>query len=350
MLKKCSHCLIQEDRTNFIIVGSDGICNLCKSKEKTKVMSFEERKKIFEEMIYKVKGKYNYDGLIMLSGGKDSTYLALRLKRDYNLNLLALTIDNGFEYEDTFMTSKSVSTQLGIPLVTFKPSFKDVISYYKFLFTDKKLYKDDCSQICYLCGVYLKKVASDFAKAFNIPFVFTGYDPEQINVYGEAESIETDPKRIMYQRNLSNKLTIMMDDIQKYVKSIGREDLLPFFQMPDASFINYYQYFEYKPVEFMEVVKKELGWRPCKKFEHNYITSGCKLGIVLLYLAKLNGKQTYIEKGYSSLIRDGVIDRSFIEEKYADSDNLEEIKTILNNLEIEPEVREYLLQTMIEKK
>ena len=55
------------------------------------------KKKQFEQIIEKVK-KQNaeYDCLIPLSGGKDSTYALYVCDKIYNLKCLCITFDNGF--------------------------------------------------------------------------------------------------------------------------------------------------------------------------------------------------------------------------------------------------------------
>jgi len=88
----CSKCVLPSTRPN-IIIDADGVCNACKyhkSKNDTKDWSKKksELKKIFEKV--KKKSKNNYDCLVPVSGGKDSTWQVLECLK-YGLRVLAFT-------------------------------------------------------------------------------------------------------------------------------------------------------------------------------------------------------------------------------------------------------------------
>jgi hypothetical protein len=57
-----------------------------------------ERQRTFEELVAKArKGAGQYDALVPLSGGKDSTYVLYLATKVYGLRVLAYTFDNGFQ-------------------------------------------------------------------------------------------------------------------------------------------------------------------------------------------------------------------------------------------------------------
>ena len=88
----CIKCVLPDTRPNLKILD-DGVCNACKLhkiKKETKNWSKQKKKleKIFE--IVKNKNKNNYDCVIPVSGGKDSTWQVIECLR-YNLTPLAVT-------------------------------------------------------------------------------------------------------------------------------------------------------------------------------------------------------------------------------------------------------------------
>ena len=99
MTGKCSKCLMDE---NFpgIKINANQICNLCEYfQNNIKFYEFSklrEKKnlKVLKEKIVKNKND-KYDCLIGVSGGVDSSYVAL-LAFELNLNALLVTIDNGW--------------------------------------------------------------------------------------------------------------------------------------------------------------------------------------------------------------------------------------------------------------
>ena len=77
-----------------VVFNSSGICNACiNNQEKNTVVDWKKRLDEFTNIIDKIKSKNKkqYDCIVPWSGGKDSTYIALRLKNDFDLNPLLVT-------------------------------------------------------------------------------------------------------------------------------------------------------------------------------------------------------------------------------------------------------------------
>ncbi len=75
----------------------------------------------------------------MLSGGKDSVYVAYLLSKVYNLKIIGLTIDNGFEYDNTFKNSSDLAKKLSISHFIYRLSAEEMREYYKFLLTENEI-------------------------------------------------------------------------------------------------------------------------------------------------------------------------------------------------------------------
>jgi hypothetical protein len=86
-MKYCSKCIIPETRPDQFL-DKDGVCNACKSYEQRKEIDWDKRLNHYEKNINKNKNKNNsskWDCVIPSSGGKDSTYQAIRA-RELDLN------------------------------------------------------------------------------------------------------------------------------------------------------------------------------------------------------------------------------------------------------------------------
>ena len=74
-----------------------GVCALCRAYDPSRRglhsgdASPDAAK--LDQLLREVRGKARYDCLVLFSGGKDSIYLLHKLKSEYQLNVLALTID-----------------------------------------------------------------------------------------------------------------------------------------------------------------------------------------------------------------------------------------------------------------
>ena len=91
----CKICVTPNTRPR-VVFDKTGICNACiNAEKKSKSINWDDRKKEFLELVKKIKSEKNndnpYNCLVPWSGGKDSTYVALRLKFEFGLKPLLVT-------------------------------------------------------------------------------------------------------------------------------------------------------------------------------------------------------------------------------------------------------------------
>ena len=94
MIKWCKNCVLPDTRPNLFI-SKDGTCNACKLHKVRKNIDWKKQKKKLIKIFQKAKktSKNNYDCLIPVSGGKDSTWQVLECLK-YGLTPLTLTYKN----------------------------------------------------------------------------------------------------------------------------------------------------------------------------------------------------------------------------------------------------------------
>lgn len=313
--------MIQEDQFHKITISENGLCNLCQNQKKYQFLGWDRLKNIFEKKIESIRGKKDYDGLLMLSGGKDSAYLAYVLIKIYRLKLLGFTIDNGFEYQETFHNAKDIAQKTGIPYIYYKPDTGLMKEFYQFIITEESLKRKDFGQICLFCGRYFKNLAADFARRSNIPVVFSGHNADQVFGMGEALDLEIDPARKMYQQSIRRGISDMLKKAIETCEAKSKKHLISFFPKQlnphSVESLYFFYHFPYRPMEMMEMVSKELNWKPVEHFSSTYIASGCKLFKLLAYLAFLNKTCSYVDLEFSSQIRSNVLDRELVKKFHA---------------------------------
>ncbi len=90
MIKWCNSCILPDTRPNLYIKG-DGICNACHNHKKKLNIDWVHREKIFKKIVERTKKKSSeYDCVIPVSGGKDSTWQTIKCL-EYGLKPLAVT-------------------------------------------------------------------------------------------------------------------------------------------------------------------------------------------------------------------------------------------------------------------
>jgi N-acetyl sugar amidotransferase len=90
MLKYCVRCVMPHTKPDLHI-DEAGVCNACRSMEKRKEVDWDQRKKELLEVLEKYrKHGSNWDCIVPVSGGKDSTYQVIRMLQ-LGLNPLCVT-------------------------------------------------------------------------------------------------------------------------------------------------------------------------------------------------------------------------------------------------------------------
>jgi len=115
-MKRCSRCLLPETYPNIRYNG-DGVCNYCLSYTPIEYKGEEK----LEELLgfYRDRGaKYDYDCVVGVSGGRDSTFTLYELVEAYDMRVLAYNYDNGFVSEQAKLDLKKLTDTLGVDLVT----------------------------------------------------------------------------------------------------------------------------------------------------------------------------------------------------------------------------------------
>ena len=91
-LKWCIHCVLPNSRPNLVL-NEENICNACLNHLTKKKINWKSRyrelKKILETARIK-SGNFNYDCLIPVSGGKDSTWQVVKCL-EFGLKPLTVT-------------------------------------------------------------------------------------------------------------------------------------------------------------------------------------------------------------------------------------------------------------------
>lgn len=183
-MKRCTRCVLPETFPG-VQYDEHGVCQYCRRMpniEKREAQKAKLRRR-FEELVETVRPRSGYHALASWSGGKDSTYILLLLKREYNLHVLAFTFDNGFVSPAAFENMRVVSESLGIDHITIKSSF----TILRQVFTrsaEPDMYPpralERASAICNSCMNFAKGMALRMALEQGIPMLVYGWSPGQV--------------------------------------------------------------------------------------------------------------------------------------------------------------------------
>lgn len=123
-MRRCTKCVLPETIPN-IKFDEAGVCNYCREYEnqKTKQIDFENRIGLFDAILKKTRDERvrdggKYDVLIPLSGGRDSSYVAWKLSKDFKV--LCVNYENPFSSDQAKRNITNLVEKLNLDLHTFQ--------------------------------------------------------------------------------------------------------------------------------------------------------------------------------------------------------------------------------------
>lgn len=92
-MQYCKKCLMPSTRPR-ITFDENGVCNACKWAEEKKTVNWSARWKELKELCekYKNRNKNHFDVIVPYSGGKDGAYIAWKLKNEFGMTPLVITV------------------------------------------------------------------------------------------------------------------------------------------------------------------------------------------------------------------------------------------------------------------
>ncbi len=177
-MKICTKCVMPNTKPDLHF-DNDGVCDACRSQEdKNKEIDWEAREKEFLNLIQKYKTNSDYDCIIGVSGGKDSTYQVIKVL-ELGLNPLCICFEPTIPTEIGRKNLKNLNN-LGVDLIHIKRN--PVV--YKKLAKEAFVRTGDNEWQNHL-GIFT--TVPKFAVNFNIPLIIWGESP-QIEYGGPASS------------------------------------------------------------------------------------------------------------------------------------------------------------------
>ncbi len=331
-MKRCTRCVLPETFPG-IQFDESGICNFCgrsRSRERIDISKKKYRDR-FESLLADRRGTGGYDCLMAYSGGKDSTYTLVVLKKQYDLSILALTLDNGFVSPAAIDNMRGVVEGLAIDHIIYKPRFDLMTKIFRKA-VDSDMYPaktlERASTICTSCMGIVKFVALRMAIEANIPFIMYGWSPGQAPI--EASIFKNNPSMIESMQNLL--LGPMRDaagpDIERYFLSdshFSRADSFPHNISPLA-------FLDYDEEEIFETISG-LGWVKPDDTDPN--STNCLLNAF--------GNKVHRERfayhpyafELANLVREGYMDREEAIARLETKEDTDIIRLVRSRLDIE---------------
>jgi N-acetyl sugar amidotransferase len=253
----CSRCVVDNDAPNTnLVLDAEGVCNNCHAYDnyaKKVFLSPQEQQVALEKTLQTIKkageGK-EYDCILGISGGVDSTYLAYMAKQ-WGLRPLAVHFDNGWNSELAVSNIHNIVEKLGYDLHTYVidwEEFKDLqLAYLKASVIDIEVPTDQ----------FIYATLHEVAFKNNIKYILDG------------NNIATEFPGGAWKWSFSK---LDMVNLQNIHKKFGT---IPLKKFPRLGFYERYfyqaiyglksvpllNYIPYNKKDVIRTISQELGWR-----------------------------------------------------------------------------------------
>lgn len=251
--RTCVRCVMDTSDPD-IVFDALGICNHCHLYDRLKHQRLPEPKTARRELsslVAQIKAEgagRDYDCIIGLSGGVDSSYVAY-LVSDLGLRPLAVHLDNGWDSVTAVRNIENIVTKLGIDLYTHVvdwEEFKDLqLSFFKASVVDIELLTDNAITALLYRQVRAHKIryiisGNNFATEVIMPSAW-------IHRKGDSRNIRSIHRRYgsIPLRTLPTISTAKM----RYLGLLSR-----------VRSVNLLDYVEYDKKKAMSILEDELGW------------------------------------------------------------------------------------------
>jgi hypothetical protein len=297
-MRRCSRCILPETYQG-ISFNDEGVCNYC--LEYRPFHRAEGKDKLLEVLSSRPRAG-EYDCVVPISGGKDSTFILRYVVKELGLRPLAVSYDSGFQTAIARENVRTACTRLSVPLVVATPPGDS----QRMLLKEWILLSGRVGWMFGPCGgnceAFLRTAAISAARANGAPFVMWGssaLESMTIDAYTDYRELGTrrigrvagplkgaaerlgrlarDPSKIRNLPRLARSkvapyvgrsaFRFCAISIQQRIqfgmplRVAVRPRFVPPFTNEDPQFVHFFDYVEWDSVHSIQTLETELGWR-----------------------------------------------------------------------------------------
>jgi N-acetyl sugar amidotransferase len=265
----CTRCVLTNSfpRIRF---DDKGVCSICREYDQWSEKwhsTQREQQQILQKLCKQAKGKHKeFDALVPLSGGKDSTYVLYVAQQELGLNCLTYTLDNGYLSEHAKDNINKACKKLGVEHIYYRLN-PELANKLFALFIRKT------GWFCSVCMRAIQMSTFRIAEMYKVPLIikgtsfrtelpltremFQGGDPDHVRRVLEGENITQECRRLSSRgASLQRQLGFMLFLL------FGKKRLV------SSAYINLPDYVEWNYDVIQDTLRKELDWTAPTKSEH----------------------------------------------------------------------------------
>ncbi len=256
-LKYCIRCCMPETQEG-IQFDRFGICQACQSSEQKIHINWDERKQALSAILEKARNQAgdNYDCIVPISGGKDSTFQLHVLVKIYQMKPLAVTFSHNWYSKTGWYNLQNSLERFQVDHIMFTPS-RNLVNRLA------RKSVDAIGDSCWHCHAGVGAFPLQIAVRFNIPLLIWGESIAESS--GRASYFNPVRK---FDREYFTKVSAKLRPDQMICDTLSAKDLYPF-NVPSAEEcekvgvfgIHLGDYLFWDDERQTEFVRDTYGWR-----------------------------------------------------------------------------------------
>ncbi|WP_320045043.1 hypothetical protein [uncultured Desulfobacter sp.] len=312
-LKRCTKCVLPETMP-FIRFDANGVCSYCHSHKK---IEFQGRQALLSDLSSKKNN--NYDCILGVSGGRDSTFALHYIKREMGLNPVVFTYDWGMVTDLARRNVSRICAKLGVEHILISADIKkkrknikkNVVAWLKkpnlgmvplFMAGDKQYFLH-AQQLRKQMKIQNLVLGENMLERTDFKTGFAGVSPffDQKHVYSLSFEKKMYLASFYLKQYLFNPFYINSSIIDSLVA------LFSYYYI-NRSYLNFYHYIPWDERNIIDILQSEYNWEIAKDTKSTWrIGDGTSAFYNYIYLtiAGFNEFDTF----RSNQIREGLLTR-----------------------------------------
>lgn len=258
-LQYCTRCCMPET-TEGIEFDELGICQACRSSEEKMHINWAERENKLRTILNEAKKKAgdNYDCLIPISGGKDSTFQLHVLVKVYGMKPLAVTFNHNWFSETGWYNLVNALETFNVDHIMFTPN-RGLVNRLA------KRSLEVIGDTCWHCHMGVGSFPLKAAVMYQIPLIIWG---ESIAEDSGRSSYSKQENKDIFNKDLFLQVSAKKDIDQVTCDTISKKDLFPFqnitideYEKTGIRGIHLGDYIFWDDERQMEFIRDTYGWK-----------------------------------------------------------------------------------------
>lgn len=326
----CSNCIMDTSDPN-ISFDKNNICDHCQNYYE-KILPYwnkgVNRINLIEPLLDKIKknsNSQNFDCLLGISGGLDSSYLAYVAKKIFGLKPLLFHCDAGWNTEQSVKNIENIANGLNLDLHTDVIEWSEVKNLQRAFYKSGVPFQDVPQDLAFFSSLY------NYSSKYNIKYILTGGNFSMESIRG--------PIQYAY---FATDLTLVKDVFSKYGE--GKLDSFPMRDLFNykiylkfikrISMIKLLDYVPYSKFEAQQTLKKNYDWQPFRSKHYESILSKFHDAYWTPKRYNFDRRRMYLSSEIltEQLSRENALD-SFKNDKTSDDENKKDFEYIARKLD-----------------